>query len=158
MRPVETRRIGAHTYHVDPLPTTKGLHVMARVGKALVPALAQGAKLDPAKLKGGASLKVEVLVELASALSAAASSVVDNLSADDLVFVCETFAAHTQVDVDASHRVPLKGIFDVHFAGSYVELGEWIRFCAEVNFGPLLAGLRRAASAPAPAPAAAESK
>ena len=58
----------------------------------------------------------------------------------------------TVVVLSPSKKPPLTGeFFEVHFAGRYHVLVQWLRFAHEVNYGPLADWLRTAAaSAPTP--------
>ncbi len=57
------------------------------------------------------------------------------ISDEDLDFLCDTFAATTQVlQASAKGVMPLKDVFDLHFSGKYSEMLQWVAFCVEVNF------------------------
>lgn len=129
----QSRVIGAATYHVVPLPASKSLKVMARVLKMAAPSFG-----DVASLR-----------EAASAVGTLLSGVAADLDEDAIAFVCAELAAVTQVEREAGKRTPLAPIFDEHFRGDIVGLFEWLKFAAEVTYGPLGEWLR--AQAPKPA-------
>ena len=54
------------------------------------------------------------------------------------------------MDREGAGQVALDKVFDLHFAGDYESLLRWLAFSVEVNFGPLLAGLRGRVAAVAP--------
>jgi hypothetical protein len=57
------------------------------------------------------------------------------LSDEDMDYFCDTFAALTRVQTaDMPGPVELKPIFDLHFAGKYTTMMQWLSFCFQVNF------------------------
>ncbi len=133
----KSKTIGATEYVVRQLPATKGRLVLLRLAKALGPV---AASISATKDKHSA---------MAESLEKAISSVTD----DDFTFLCNTFADSTDVTIndDKGRRSPkLATIFDLHFAGNYLEMVQWLVFCVEVNFGSFFAaaGLAPAIGAP----------
>ena len=130
----KTRLIGKNTYTVTPLSAIPGRRVFVRLAKVLGPAVAKGASV-----KGDDS---QATIEAFAGLMGA-------LSEDDIDFFCDTFAASTTVRLNGKEP-DLAGIFDLHFAGNYLEMFRWLAFCVEVNFGDFFAGLRRKVETAAP--------
>lgn len=136
----QTRAIGAHAYEVMPLPAKAALRVMTRVLKMGAPAFAE----------------VSSLREAASAVGTLLSAGLANLDEDVILFASEELAKVTRV-VDGDKALPLAPIFDEHFRGRVGDLFAWLRFAAEVTYGPLgdaLGKMLTASPAPPSAPAA----
>jgi len=127
MREPERKEIGGKVYEVTPMPAGKGLGVMQRMAKAAAPAVLKAARGET----GGELVAIADLVE--------------SLASDDLAAIAKLFAEHAMVG-DGENMVKLSTVFDVHFAGDYLALFEWLAFAAKVNFGPLLDGLKRRAA------------
>jgi hypothetical protein len=134
MREPQDLQVGGRTYSVTPLPAGKGLAVMQRVSKCLGPALGK-------------------LASDQGALAAAVGEITERMSAEDLDWLCRTMAATTMVH-EGGKQLSLERIFDVHFAGEYDVLVDWLVHCFKVNFGPLVAklGLRAKPVPSTPAP------
>lgn len=136
----QTRAIGAHAYEVMPLPAKAALRVMTRVLKMGAPAFAE----------------VSSLREAASAVGTLLSAGLANLDEDVILFASEELAKVTRV-VDGDKALPLAPIFDEHFRGRIGDQFAWLRFAAEVTYGPLgdaLGKMLTASPAPPSAPAA----
>lgn len=136
----QTRTIGAHTYEVMPLAAGVSLRVMTRVLKMGAPAFAE----------------VSSLREAASAVGTLLSVGLANLDEDVILFASSELAKVTRV-VDGDRSLPLAPIFDEHFRGRVGDLFAWLRFAAEVTYGPLgdaLGKMLTASPAPPSAPAA----
>lgn len=134
----QTRAIGAHAYEVMPLPAKAALRVMTRVLKMGAPAFAE----------------VSSLREAASAVGTLLSAGLANLDEDVILFASEELAKVTRV-VDGDKALPLAPIFDEHFRGRVGDLFAWLRFAAEVTYGPLGDALGKMLTAsPAPPPSA----
>lgn len=131
MAELHSKTIGGVTYHVVALPTGAALHVMRRVLKMAAPGFG-----DVASLR-----------EAASAVGTLLSGVADSLDDDAIDHVCAEFAKVTQVEASPGKRQELAGMFDEHFRGKLVEFFDWLRFAAEVTFGPLVERLRAQATA-----------
>lgn len=56
------------------------------------------------------------------------------LPAEDLAYFTSTFAKYTEVVLGPNKAPTLSDIFDDHFAGKYLELLNWLKFCVELNF------------------------
>lgn len=114
------RTIGAHTYEVMPLASESAIRVMLKLGSIVSPALRSVAHLADAAKAVGVALAVGF----------------DALDADSLVYVSREFAKVTHV-IDGDTKRPLAPIFDEHFRGKFWDMPQWVRFAAEVTFGPL---------------------
>lgn len=135
MREPDVRDIEGAIYEVRPLPTTKGLRLMTRLARIL---------------GDGAGALMEGSSGVAKALPALLESIPDDLLAE----VCVMLGERTTVVLSPSQKPPLTGeFFEVHFAGRYHVLVQWLRFALEVNYGPL-AGWLRTAAASTPTPGA----
>ena len=124
----ERRRCGECEYELTPLPASKALQVLRRLGKAVGPALAQLGALDAQ----GTSL---------GALGEAIEQLFAGLSDEDVAFINRAFAEQSTVVLADGSQPSLGRTFDVHFQGRLGEWFEWIRFSLEVNFGPLVGAL-----------------
>lgn len=136
----QTRTIGAHAYEVMPLPAGTSLRVMTRVLKMAAPAFAEVASLRDA----------------ASAVETMISAGLSELDEETVLFVCAEFAKVTKiVEGDGERKLPLSTIFDEHFRGRVGDLFAWLRFAAEVTYGPLGGALgKMMAASPARPPSA----
>ena len=118
----QTRQIGPHEYEVIALPAGVSLRVMARVLKMAAPAFAE----------------VSSLRDAASAVGVMLSAGLAELNEDVLLFVCAELAKVTTIVSDGGTRkTPLAPCFDEHFRGRVGDLFAWLKFAAEVTFGPL---------------------
>lgn len=136
--PEETRVIGGLTYVVQPLSARKSLQVMTRVLKMAAPGFGD----------------VASLAQAAGAVGALLEGFAEGLDENVVLFVCESFAEVSKVELAPGKRLPMKDQWDDHFRGKPLDLFAWLRFAAEVSFGPLAEGLKaRLASAPATPPA-----
>lgn len=116
----QSRAIGDTTYEVIPLSASDSLEVAARVLGVV-----------------GTGLKsVAALRDAAQAVGVLLASSLDALDAADLKFLATTFAAVTKV-VNGDKKVPLTNTYDEHFRGRFWDMLEWVRFAAEVTYGPL---------------------
>jgi len=139
----QSREIGGVKYIVTPLTTRAALRVMCRVLKIAAPAFGDVAALrDAAAAAGGA-------------IGTLLSGLVSDLDDAALVEVCEAFAEVCEADLGGAKTLPMRNRqWEEHFRGRLFDLFEWVVFCGEVTFGPLLARLQAKAPEPAAAPAA----
>lgn len=142
--PEQSREIGGLVYRVQPLTVRKSLQVMTRVLRMAGPGFGDVAALEDAADKMGA------LIGAASVLSGELDEAV-------LLFLCESFAEVSKVDLAPAKVLPLGTQFDDHFRGNLPDLFEWLKFAVEVTYGPLVPWLRGIA-AKAKAEAEAEAK
>lgn len=97
----------------------------------------------------GCELGSELLLKLGSATAGGFSNYASGknplgaLSSDDFKLFCKTFAATTTVTGgELGDRTPLlSSIYNMHFAGRYMDLLIWLGFCIEVNFESFLTDL-----------------
>lgn len=141
MREPVDRDILGTTYRVTPLPAGRGVRVMARIARTL--GLLAGKSGDFAKEPSEAIFAL--VAEAAEHLDPAAL----DATIRDLVEFSWT--------VSPGKLVHLKDCWELHFQGDYLALFEWLAFALEVNFAPLLEGLKgKLASAGRAASAAAD--
>ena len=117
---IESKQIGQHVYTVEQLGAIRGREIFVRLVRLL------GSSVDTIKGDAGA-----VLAKAAAAFST-----------EDMTAFCDAFAAKTDVTGGeyASAHPQLSNIFDLHFAGNYSEMVEWIIFAFQVNFGSFFQG------------------
>lgn len=126
--PETSKVIEGNTYYCRPMSARRSLTVMTRVLKMAAPGFG-----DVASLRQAAAAVGTLLAGLA-----------ENLDEDTLMGVCDAFAEESSVELTAGKKLPLAGSWDEHFRGDLVALFGWLRFCAEVNFGPLVAAAKAA--------------
>ncbi len=120
MLETKSKAIGDNTYKVTQLGAGKGRKVLVRLLKVCGPAFALAASGDT----------TEALGKLAADL--------DEETAD---YLCETFAARTEVELSNGKSVDLASIMELHFAGNYGEMLEWLGFCVQLNYASFLGAL-----------------
>ena len=119
----ESKQIGEYTYAVQQLGSRAGGRLLIRFSKKL----GQG-------IKSGAT----TIDRIAGA--------VESLEESDYDYLVDLLAPQTYVSGGGLAKpVKLVDVFDVHFAGRYLEMGQWLTFCLEVNYGDFLAVLLRPA-------------
>lgn len=119
MLETKTKEIGACSYSVQQLGALKGHQVLMRLLKCIGPAL-EGLE--------GKKLSEEVLAGMLA-------KVVSELDEGAVDYFCDAFAGSTTVLMPDGKAPFLNHVFDVHFAGKYLDLAKWLVFCMEVNFG-----------------------
>lgn len=133
---VEERKIGDSTYKVSQLGAIKGRSVMLRLTKCLGPALVGLASRE--------TLKASIPDLLANM----------DIEEEDLTYFCDSFAEKTFVVTPDGKMPRLDNVFDLHFAGRYMEMIQWLGFCLEVNYAGFFRGAAdRVAAAQPSAPA-----
>lgn len=125
--PETSKVIEGNTYHCRPMSARRSLTVMTRVLKMAAPGFG-----DVASLRQAAAAVGTLLAGLA-----------ENLDEDTLMAVCDAFAEVVGA-VHGRQEASLAGSWDEHFRGDLVALFGWLRFCAEVNFGPLVVAAKAA--------------
>lgn len=120
------REIGGCIYKVRQLDAVEGSRMLARIHKAVLPALESIDSVDDVKVG-------KVLTDLAA-----------NVSIADLDYLRDTFARVTEVRLPDGREPILSDAIkgEGHFAGAYDEMLEWLTFCLEVNFGTFFQKLR----------------
>lgn len=122
----ESRVIGGLVYRVQPLTTRKSLQAMTRVLKMAGPGFGDVAALEDAADKMGALL-------------GAASVLSGELDEGVLLFLCESFAEVSRVEIAPGKLLSLGGAqFDEHFRGKLPDLFDWLKVAIEVTYGPLV--------------------
>lgn len=119
------KQIGEHTYEV----TTLGAKMGLKVGMRLTKALARGTELEELKAGG---------ITVMGAITKAFAHILIALPEEDFDFIVSTFAQSTVVVLSDEQRPSLAKMFDLQFAGRYEDFIEWLKFCVEVNYGPLV--------------------
>ena len=121
--PEESRVIDGLTYTVKPLAARKSLQVMTRVLKMVGPGFGD----------------VVSLARAAGAVEEALATFAASLDENVLLFAVDAFAEVSAVELVPGRPVSLgNGQHDEHFRGKPVEMFAWLKFAAEVSFGPLL--------------------
>lgn len=135
----ESREIGerGYTYTVQQLGAREGSRTLVRLAKML------GKPVGDA-VSAGEQLDTNTVGSVISGLAEA----ITETEFDHLVSVFSKRSTVSGGNAEQAHQlqygpkqVPLSdvGIFDLHFAGAYVELMGWMMFALEVNFGGFLA-------------------
>ncbi len=135
--PETSKVIEGTTYHCRPLSARRSLSVMTRVLRMAAPGFGDVASLRQA----------------ARAVGTLVAGLAENLDEDTLLGVADAFAEESSAELAPGKRLPLKDQWDEHFRGDLVGLFGWLRFCVEVNFGPLVEAARAALPDEASAPA-----
>lgn len=127
----QTRAIGPCEYEVLPLPARTSLRVMTRVLKMAAPAFGD----------------VSSLRDAAFALGKFLASGMEDLDEDVIVFLTEEFAKVTRAHLPDGRKVSLAdpAELDDHFRGRLPDMFAWLKFSAEVTYGPLGEALRKVA-------------
>lgn len=124
---VSSKHINGHEYKVRQLGANKGRSVLIRLSK----------------LVGPMAASVAAAKDKETALETAAQAAFAAITEEDFKFVCDTFAESTDVVMPDGREPQLSKIFDLHFAGEYLTMIQWLAFCVEVNFGSFFAAGRR---------------
>lgn len=121
----QTKQIGPCAYEVLPLPAGVSLRALTRVLKMAAPAFA-----DVSSLRDAAGAFGEML-----------STGLSQLDEDVILYLTAEFSKVTQVLYADGRKVALASAgsssFDEHFRGRLPDLFAWLRFAAEVTYGPL---------------------
>lgn len=119
LRKTESKVIGDFEYEVTQMGAVQGRKVFARLAKTIGPLLAAsaGAKPDLEKIFG---------------------DMLGNIEPELVDFVCDSFAPFTTVTMQDGKKPRLSDIFDMHFAGNYQDMVNWIMFAMQVNFKTFL--------------------
>lgn len=136
--PVETT-IGACQYRYTPLPAGRGLKVLARVAKLAGPALARLAETNLSGVANALRNGSDGSVDFAGAIEA----LVERVDGEELAWLCKELATQTMVR-GPHHKgfVRLDDQFDDHFCADYLSMFHWLKWCLEVDLGPLFRGLQ----------------
>lgn len=140
MRETKTKTIGdrGYRYHVTQFGARHGMRVAIRLMKMIGGA-------------AGAALAADEEGFDARVVGAIVANLAETVSEADFEFLCTEFGGATSISGGdfGERQAPLatEGLFDLHFAGQYVDLGAWLVFAVEVNFGGFLAVAAQAKSA-----------
>ncbi len=124
MRETKQKQIGDYTYAVTQFGAKQGGRVMIRLLKIVGGAAGEA-------MKGDNEFDMSTVGSMITNLA-------ETLQEDDFDYLCETFAAASTVQGgEFPNPIPLttEGVFDLHFAGKYLELGQWLLFAVDANFG-----------------------
>lgn len=133
MRETKEKQIGSrgYRYHVIQFGAREGGRVLVRLLKMV------GGAAGEAMAGGDDALDGFDLSTVGKMLG----NLAETLSEDDFDYLVDKFAPATAVSGGA-YKAPMplntEGVFDLHFAGAYQELGQWLLFAVEVNFGGFL--------------------
>lgn len=114
---IESKRkeINGNTYTVESLGATKGRQVFVRILRILGSALGDG-EFDIAKASR-------------------------SLAEADVDYLCDVFAPQTRIRLKGSkEEVSLSEIQELHYAGNYLEMIQWLAFCLDLNFRNVFLG------------------
>lgn len=131
MRETKSKQVGGrgYTYHVTQFGAREGGRVLVRLLKMIGGAAGEAMANDT---EGFDMVVVGRMI----------SNVAETVSEQDFDYLVDTFMKTTSVSggTYGDRQVPLgtDGVFDLHFAGAYQELGQWLLFAIETNFGGFL--------------------
>jgi hypothetical protein len=136
MRATETRDVYGRRFEITPMGAFRGLRVMERLTKVLGPALGEGA----ISMFSGA---VPDRAKFLSGLATGFGELAERLDGKTFEWLVSELAEDTMCQTSEGGMVALKPVVDRYFAGEYLMLFAWAQAAFEVNFGPLLDGLKR---------------
>lgn len=85
----------------------------------------------------GRAVFVRVLKVIGPALTGKdMAGIFAGLNEEDVTYLCDAFAPMTLV----KGKGQLDKIFDVYFAGRFLEMFQWLAFCIELNFASFFKG------------------
>ena len=128
----ESKAIGERgfTYTVRQFGAKEGGRMLVFLGKLM------GKPIGDA-VSAGRELDLETVGRVIAGLA-------DAVSEQDFDRLVDAFAKQTDVSGGQyTNAVPLntEGVFDLHFAGAYAELGAWLMFAVEVNYSSFFSEL-----------------
>lgn len=126
MRQPESITIDGYTYRVSPLGAIQGQKLLAKILKCLVPIFASTQGVAP---EARARAIVGALTEHLS----------PELLEEATQIMAESTLLSTGEKKEAGGR--LSKVYDEHFAGRYLEAGEWLKFALEVNYARFFSDL-----------------
>ena len=132
----QTRHIGDHNYRISQLSTKPGRRLLTRLFGIISPTMA--------KLVGDSQVKGKAF-KLSELTAAGLGSAIETLGAvikeEDLDHFCDVLAEQTLLQTGPDKWVPLASVMEVHFAGKYDELLQWLFASLEVNYSSFFAKL-----------------
>lgn len=126
----QSRQIGEFSYEVTQFGAKLGNRVLLKVVKSVAPLFMAAAAAGNLK-----DIDVEGV-----------TSAIAGISEDDFEWLVEQFAGATSVQV-GDQAPSLKKVYDLHFAGRYLDELAWLSFAIEVNYGPFFQDMKRKAAA-----------
>lgn len=126
----QTRQIGEFSYEVTQFGAKVGNRVLLKVVKSLAPLFMAAAAAGNIK-----DIDVEGV-----------ASAIAGISEDEFEWLVEQFASATEVQI-GEQTPTLKKVYDLHFAGKYLDELAWLAFAIEVNYGPFFQDMKRKAGA-----------
>lgn len=135
----EETTIGDTTYRVTQLGAKQGRRLLMRLLRLAGPSLTEA-------IGGDTSLASLGDVDL-STLSGAVKRLCENALEDELEHLFDTFAPKTQIDKGEGKWAVLSHEAELHFAGKYREMFEWLWFCLQVNYKDFIVGSMARAAA-----------
>lgn len=115
--------IGQNKYSVMQLGGHKSLEVAARLGNML------------------GDTSGEILSSEAD-WGRAVGKFLKSLSPENLRYLADAMASHTDVTTPDGKSPRLSDVFDAHFRGRTLEMFQWLIFALEVNFADFLDGIK----------------
>lgn len=128
----ETRTISGDEYEVTQLPSGRGRKLLLRILRVVGPALAE-------LVRGGDGVKLSEVG--ADGLASAMQELAARLTEDDFEYAVRELAGATKVRIGGGDPTKLETIIDLHFAGEYGAMLQWLAFALEVNYRSFFDGL-----------------
>lgn len=123
--------VGDYRYRITKLTAgvgKQGLVRLMRVVGAGLEALPNGVS-DVESLEDSDTIKI-------------AGRVIQGLEVQDVDYFCDVFKGSTVILLDDDKEPKLSSVFDLHFAGRYMEMFQWLGACLMFNYGDFLEGIR----------------
>jgi hypothetical protein len=144
-RLVRTKEIRGEQYSMTLLNTEAGEEPLVRLIELLGPAFVDtisskqvlGLIADAAR--ADRNIDGDFMVEVAAPLAEAARGVIGRLQRNDLSYFAGVFKPLTKVGRGKSAQ-ELETVYDVHFAGKYGALRDWLVWCLMENFADFFGG------------------
>lgn len=128
----KSRIIGGANYRVGQIPATKCYKLAIAVGKIVGPAL--GHLLDAQGIEGFGDVELK-----SDTFSDAVSALLSRADENEVERIISQLAEVTMVDPAGGEAFqPLKGIFELHFAGKLKAMSLWLKFALETQFADFL--------------------
>lgn len=140
-----SKTIRGELYTIRLLSTAEGEDPLVRLiellGPAFIDALSseQMLGLIAKAAKEDRAVDGALLAEVAKPIAAAARGIIERLRRDDLSYFAGIFRDKTKVGSGRNAQA-LGDIYDVHFAGKYGALREWLTWCIMENFADFFGG------------------
>lgn len=125
----DTTTIDGYRYSVAQLGSSEGRRILVKLTRLLGPALG--------RLVGGEGRPSDAVSEAIAEFSAGANE-------DDLEDLCRTFGQSTELDVDGKPMLLNLDMQELHFAGRYGAMFQWLGFCLRVNYADFFVSVEAA--------------